>query len=386
MVAMKEVQIALAWGDGSAPETMAPAVKIADSAAKLDGIQIVWVETPMGWCAFEKYGDTLPEISMKNATKCGILFFGGVGEKSLDKTLGVKYPKMKPEGRCLLTIRDEWGLLVNERPAIYYPGLEGIANVRPDAIPANGIRQIWLRFLLEDSYFGNRRFANKLGLQAKSLLGVCLKDEVTGNEQIVSDIAFYHRKSIEEYFQYAFGRAREVGVPLICVDKSNVMPRYVFWRRIAEKIHEEKFPDVEMKKFYSDDTTRLLFHPKMLEGVIACGNEHGDMLSDGALEAVGSMGMMYSSAKNLKSGAAMFESGAGTYPEAKGQNIANPIGRILTAAMMLRHIGAEKGADAIERAVRTTLEWGYRTKDIASPQCQTLGTAEIGAMILSHLK
>ena len=109
------------------------------------------------------------------------------------------------------------------------------------------------------------------------------------------------------------------------------MPHYVFWRKIVERIHREDFPEVELRFQYSDNTTQMLFNPASLEGVIACGNEHGDNLSDGALAAVGSMGMMYSSAVNPETRFAMFESGAGTYPEAKGKNIANPIGRILTA-------------------------------------------------------
>jgi 3-isopropylmalate dehydrogenase len=385
----RKVQIALAEGDGSAPEQMAWATKIAIEAAKLDDIDIEFVPTPMGWCVFKEAGDTLPRESMDMATKLGLLFFGGVGEKSLDNTLGAgPNAKFKPEGRCLLTIRNEWGLLVNERPAIYYPELRGVAKVREDAIPDNGVRQIWLRFLLEDSYFGNRTFCGTIGWQAERLTGMRLKDAVTGDESIVADLAFYRASSVTEYFRYAFGRAKALGVPLICVDKSNVMARYVFWRKIAERIHERAFPDVQMRCHFSDDTTRLLFNPTMLDGVIACGNEHGDMLSDGALEAVGSMGMMFSSAINLKTRAAMFESGAGTYPEAKGKDIANPIGRILTGAMMLEHIGAVNGPAAIARAVRRAIAEGYKTPDLFrkgdDPNLR-VGTCGMGEKILSLL-
>ena len=98
---MEKVQIALAPGDGSGPEMMTEACKIAIAAAKLDGIEIEFVETPMGWCAFEKYGDTLPEKSLNRATELGVLFFGGVGDPKFDNTLGVENPKMKPEAAAL---------------------------------------------------------------------------------------------------------------------------------------------------------------------------------------------------------------------------------------------------------------------------------------------
>ena len=392
---MRKVRVALVEGDGSGPEMMKVACAVVIEAAKKDDVEVEFVKTPAGWAAYKEFGDTLPRQSLKVATELRLLFFGGVGEKDLDKTLGKKHPEMMPEARCLLTIRQKWGLLVNERPAIFHPGLRSIAKVRESAIPDSGIRQIWLRYLLEDIYFGNRHFIGKIGRRAERVMGLKLKHQVTGKERVVSDIGYYTKRNLFAYFRYAFARARELHAPLICVDKKNVMARYVFWRLIAEKIHKREFPDVEMKCYYSDDTTRLLFNPALLNGVIACGNEHGDMLSDGALESVGSMGLMYSSAKNLKTGAALFESGAGTYPEAKGKNIANPIGRVLAGGLLLGHIEAPKGAQAIENAVLGLLSDGYRTEDlvvrdpleIVSPGYgdKILGTREMGQMILSRL-
>lgn len=364
-------EIALTIGDGSAPDQMANACLIVGDAAKKDEIQIVWVQTQMGWCVYKERGDTLPKESLETATKIGLLFFGGVGEKALDKTWGKENPKMKPEGRCLLTIRDQWGLLINERPAIYHPWLRGISHVAGiqsgrTPIPEGGIQQIWLRYLLEDGYFGNRNLSGELNDEVIQKLGIKQKDDVVGNESMITNMSYFTDRKVWEYFYYAFTRARKMGLPLICVDKSNVMPHHVFWRKIAEIVHEKEFPDVEMKVLFSDAAVQALFHPELLHGVIACTNVDGDYLSDGALEAVGSMGLMHSSAINPTTGAAMFESGAGTYPEAKGKDIANPIGRILTGALMLRHIGAVKGAIAIEQAVRETLKAGYRTPDLVS--------------------
>jgi len=394
---MRKVVVGLVLGDGSAPEGMAQACAIAIKAARKDGIKLVFEKIAAGWAAFNEFGDTLPAKSLKRATELGLLFFGGVGEKALDDTIGKQHPEMLPEGRCLLTFRDEWQLLVNERPAIYHPELRSIAKVRESSIPDKGINQCWLRFLLEDSYYGNRHFIKKINPEAVEIIGLKLKDKVTGEESVVSDLAYYTIEKVTEFFRYAFTRARGLHVPLICVDKKNVLARYVFWRKIATKIHEQEFSDVEMRCHYSDDTTRLLFNPALLDGVIACGNEHGDMLSDGALEAVGSMGLMYSSAKNLKTGQALFESGAGTFPEAKGKNITNPIGRIMAGSLLDEHIGALNGARAIEQAVLRVLKEGYRTPDLcgnkkdpyalASPGWgdKVLGTKEMGELILSYL-
>ncbi|MCG2699533.1 isocitrate/isopropylmalate family dehydrogenase, partial [Candidatus Parcubacteria bacterium] len=145
-----------------------------------------------------------------------------------------------------------------------------------------------------------------------------------------------------------------------------------------------------IQNIYFDNACQLLFNPAKLHGVIICGNEHGDILSDGAAESVGSLGLMCSSAINPNTGQAMFESGAGTAPTLAGQNKANPIGRILTAALILRHIGAPKGVNAIENAVKKTLQECFLTADLvpagdeAFCKSITLGTAEMGEKILSN--
>lgn len=384
----RTVRIALVPGDGSGPEMMSQAVLIADIAAKLDGINLDFVHTPAGWDAYGTYGDTLPKESFDLATEIGILFFGGVGDPKFDDTIGEKNPKMKPEARCLLAIRKRWGLLLNFRPMIYYPQLKHLSKLRPDLIPDDMIvKQIFIRFLLEDSYFGNDDLMQYIPDDVKKELGIKLKGDVTGDEEIVTDMAYYRRATLEKYLRAAFKYAVDTNLPVISVDKSNVMPRQQFWRKNAVRIGEE-FPDVELRHRYSDATNMLLFNPRALHGVVIIGNEHGDVISDGGSEAVGSLGMMCSSAINPDNNMAMFESGAGTVPQLAGQNKANPIGRILTAAMMLRHIGALKGAKAIEEAVTKTLANGYRTADIASSADDPnmiLGTKEMGKKILSYL-
>jgi 3-isopropylmalate dehydrogenase len=387
---MKEKLIALVKGDGAGPEMMAQACKIAIAAARMDGIDIVFEETPMGWNAYEKFGDTLPPGSQKRAVEIGTIFFGGVGDPKLDNTIGAEKPEMRPEARALLALRAEMGLLLNFRPMIYYKALSHLSNVKPEHIPDEGIKQIWIRYFLEDSYFGNTDFASKISADTNAILCVKLKQAITGDEEIVTDLAYYRKATVEKYLRAAFSYARDLKMPLISIDKANVMSRYVFWRKIATRIGKEEFPDVTLIHQLVDSANALLFTPAKLHGVIACGNEHGDILSDGASSALGSMGMMCSSAINPDTGSSMFESGAGTAPTLAGQDKANPLGRILTAALMLRHIGAPKGAQSIEDAVNKILKDGYRTGDLFSSVSddpkKLLGTSAMGDKVLSYMK
>lgn len=389
---MTKKQIALVTGDGSGPEMMAQACRVTEAAARQDGIDIEWVSTPMGWNAYEKFGDTFPAESFKRATDIGLLFFGGVGDPKYDDTIGKANSAMKPEPRALLPIRKQWGLLHNFRYFYFNELNRHQIKIRPDLIPAEGVTQLWVRFLLEDSYFGNEDLRDHITLsdEMKRLLGsdkIKLHSEVTGNEEIFIDVAYYRKSTLIRYFTFCFEEARRLGLPMICVSKSNVLPRYLFWRKVCDQV-AMNFPDVKLEHVIVDTACMRLFNPALLHGIIACGNEHGDVLTDGASESNGSMGMMRSSAINILNGMAMFESGAGTFPQGAGLDIANPIGRIMTGALLLRHIGANKGADAIERAVKMVLAEGYRTGDIftkSDDPAKKIGCAKMGQLILDRL-
>lgn len=381
------IKIALVKGDGSGPEMMVEAVKVAQKAALLDNIQIEFVETPMGWNAYKQFGDTLPESSLKTVLDLGLVFFGGVGDFEYDKTIGVEKPQMRPELRVLLALRKQMGLLINFRPIYYYKALVGLSNIKPETITRNVVKQVWMRFLLEDSYFGNEDLLPKIPQDVAKSLGIKLKKDISGSEEIVTDLAYYKKSTIQKFLRSAFSYAKSINEPIIIIDKSNVVPRYELWRKTALEIAKE-FPGVPVTNQLVDSANALLFTPEKLSGVIACGNEHGDILSDGAAGAMGSMGLMCSSAINPDTKAAMFESGAGTAPTIKGQDKANPIGRILTGGMMLKHIGAENGAQKIEDAVTNTLLEGYRTVDLftdSDDKAKLLGTKAMGDKISSYI-
>ncbi len=384
---MKKQQVALVTGDGSGPEMMDQAARIVVRAARRDDIEIEFVDTPMGWNAFKQFNDTTPAESMRKALGIGLIFFGGVGDPAMDSTIGKAHPEMMPEARALLKIRKDLGLLLNFRPMRLIPSLAHLSPLRPELIPAGGVDMHFIRCLLEDSYFGTSDLRMHIDGDTRQKLGIKLKSEVVGDEEMVTELAYYRRETIQQYFRAAFTYARKLGLPLISVDKNNVMPRYAFWRKIVEEIAKE-FPDVPCRHQLVDSANMLLFKPAQLQGVVACGNEHGDILSDGAAEMVGGMGLMHSSAVNPETGQAMFESGAGTAPTLAGQDKANPLGRILTGAMLLRHIGAENGALAIEMAVGRVLQTGYRTADIAEPGCipgKILGCSEMGQVVFQEI-
>ena len=227
---MKKIQIALAKGDGAGPEMMAQATRIAIEAAKKDNIEIEFIDTPMGWNAYHDFDDTLPEESLQKATDLGILFFGGVGDPKYDGTIGKDNPEMLPEPRALLNIRKQWGLLLNFRPVVYYPELTHLAKVKINNPGNKEIKQIFIRFLLEDSYFGNADLAEKLPTEVKTQLNIKLKTQITGEEDIVTDLAYYRKATVEKYLREAFAYAKKLELPLICIDKANVVPRYVLWR------------------------------------------------------------------------------------------------------------------------------------------------------------
>jgi len=377
-------EIALVPGNGSAPEMMEQGARIAVKAARLDGVEIKFTETPMGWCTYEQYGDTTPPEHMAKALEIGTIFFGGVGDPSLDATIGKQFKEMKPEARALLQIRKGLGLLLNFRPMQLMPELIHLSPLRPELIP-NGINVHFIRELLEDSYFGTQDLRSHVPDELCKKLGIKLLSEVTGDEEMVTELAYYRRETLERYMRAAFSYAQKLNLPVISLDKSNVMARYMLWRKVLQGIAAE-FPDVPYRSEFVDAGNALLFKPRLLEGVVICGNEHGDLVSDGGAEMVGGLGMMHSSAINPVTGQAMFESGAGTAPTLAGKDLANPIGRILTAAMMLRHIGADSGAVAIEGAVEEVLEEGYRTADIAEPGCtKALKCSEMGETILMRI-
>jgi isocitrate/isopropylmalate dehydrogenase len=367
---------------------MRPACEIAKKAARHDGIDLVFEETPAGWNAMEQFGTTMPASSLKRIKELGVVVSGSVGDPRLDATLGKEHPEMMPERNTLLRIRRELGLNMNVRPVIYNEELKPlVTRLRLGKLPPGGIRQYWLRFLKECIYFGNDDLLPLVPPGLAALIGLKMKQDVTGDEERVVNFAYYSKTELEKYFRAAFTMARALQLPAIVVHKRNIIAHYVFFCKVAQRIHDTEFPDVPYKEQLIDSITAMLFMPELLNGVIICGNMEGDSVTDGANGVYG-LGMMFSSAINTDTGEAMFESGAGTAADIAGQDRANPIGRIRTAGLMLEHIGIPNGAKDIEMTVYGVLRDGYRTSDIFSPNDdpgKLVGTAGMGGLILARL-
>ena len=385
---MKRVDCALVMGDARAPEMMEPACEGVVVAGRKDGYNVVFHKTPMGWVAWHQYGDTLPEESFRRASEIRLLFFGGVGDPQFDNTIGEQFPDQKPEAHCLLPVRKGWQLLHNFRPMLFLPEIRRFSNLVKvvNMPPEQKLEWHFIRYLLEGSYFGTTDLYDRVANPKE--VGLVRKGEFRPGMDLVAEMSYYSRSLLIDYFRGVFEYARRVGLPVISVDKKNICTRYELWDEVLTQVRAE-FPDVKFKARYHVDAAHatLIEKPWLMHGVIACGDAHGDHLTDAGAASLGSMGIMYSSAVNLKTGAAMFESGAGTAPNVLPDR-ANPIGRMLTGAELLRHVGAVNGADRIWESTLGVLRDGYRTDDIASrdtPPNMILGTREMGRKIIERL-
>lgn len=383
---MQEKRIAVVRGDGIGPEMIDVVWPILEETARMhDKIHLIPVDVTMGWVAYPEYGDTLPQKSLETALEIGTVLFSGVGDPDLDKKIGDQHPEMKPEKRVLLGLRGKMGLLINSRPVIFYKELVHLSKLK---MLSQDITQLWFRFLLQDVYFGNDDLIHLIPEEVREKIGLKLKQNVTGKEKIVSNLSYFTQESLGKYFRAVFFRAREMKLPLIVIDKSNITALDTYWRLVAQEIGKE-FPDVPLSFQYVDSAAMLVVtNPEILNAVVACQNMQGDILTDLA-NAPLSVGLMHSSAINPDTGTAMFERGSGTAPTLAGKDIANPLGMFLTGALMLRHIGGPKGAAAIEQAVKKVLQDGWRTADLfkegVDDRAKLLGTKAMGAKVQEYL-
>lgn len=382
------MEIPVGYGDGVGPEIGPLAWKIGEEAARIfDGMELVPKIIDIGWDAFKKHGDTLPKESIDAVLKAHSIFSSGVGDKRLDETIAREHPEMTPEKRVLLALRKLLGLLYNHRPVRFYKELCNISklNMKPQDITMD-----FFRYSAEDVYTGTEDLLECFPKEVREKVGLKLKAAVTGKEKIVTSVSYFTRKKLIPYFRAVFSYAKDRKRSVIVVDKANITGVDTFWRLIAKEVSEE-FPSVPVSYLYIDAASALLvMDPAKFDAVIACQNMQGDSLTDLAAATLGSLGLMQSLAVNPSTGAFFCESGAGSANDIAGKDIANPLGRIGAIAMMLRHIGAPKGADAIEQAVRKVLVDGWRTADLfreeVDDKAKLLGTKGMGAKVLEYLQ
>jgi 3-isopropylmalate dehydrogenase len=354
------MKIAVLPGDGIGPEIVAQAVKVLQALAR-DGLKIELEQAPIGGAGYDAAGDPLPDATLALAQAADAVLLGAVGGYRYD---GLPRDKRPEQG--LLRIRKALGLFANLRPAVLYPELADASTLKPEVVA--GLDLMIVRELTGDIYFG----------QPKGIR------ELAGGERQGYDTMLYSESEIRRIAHVAFGIARKRRRKVCSVDKANVLETSVLWRQVVTDV-AKAYEDVELTHMYVDNAAmQLVRAPRNLD-VLLTGNMFGDILSDEAAMLTGSIGML-SSASLDETGKGLYEPAHGSAPDIEGQDVANPLATILSAAMMLRYtFGEEEAAGRIECAVVRVLARGMRTRDIASPHSDVVGTAAMGNAVVAAL-
>ena len=353
--------IAVIRGDGIGPEIVDQALKVLDKIAELYGHTFHYTDVDMGGCAIDKWGDPLPEEMLQKCVESDSVLLGAVGGNKWNDVPG----HMRPE-KGLLRLRAGMGVYSNNRPAKIWPQLSDASPLKKSIVD-QGIDFIIVRELIGGIYFGEHK-----------------TEEVNGVPTAI-DILSYDEKEIERIGRIGFETARKRNKKLCSVEKSNVLDSSRLWKKVMHRLAEE-YPDVELSDMLVDNCAMQIVKNPAQFDVVVTENMFGDILSDEASMITGSIGMIPSSSLGATT-CGLYEPIHGSAPDIAGQDIANPVGTILSAAMMLRYsfdMAAE--ADAIEKAVSDYLDAGYRTADIMSDGRKKVGCSECGKLIAKMLE
>jgi len=349
--------IAVIRGDGIGPEITAQAIRVLDRIAELYGHTFNYTEVDMGGCAIDKYGDPLPESELEKCLASDSVLLGAVGGEKWNNVAGDKRPE-----KGLLRLRAGMGVYSNNRPAKIWKQLSEASPLKKEIVD-KGIDFIIVRELIGGIYFGEHK--------------------TEGNTAI--DVLRYSEAEIERIGRIGFETARKRNKKLCSVEKSNVLDSSRLWKKVMHRLAEE-YRDVELSDMLVDNCAmQIVKNPSQFD-VIVTENMFGDILSDEASMITGSIGMIPSSSLGATD-CGLYEPIHGSAPDIAGKDIANPVGTILSAAMMLRFsFNMPKEADAIEAAVSAYLDAGYRTADIMSEGMTQIGCRQCGDIIVSCLK
>ena len=357
-------KIVLIPGDGIGPEIVGEAKKVLEHVAARFGHTFSFTEIDMGGCSIDKYGEPLTDENLEIAKNSDAILLGAVGGNTTTSPWYKLEPKLRPEAG-LLKIRKALQLFANLRPAYLYPELASACPLRPE-IAEKGFDMVIVRELTGGLYYGDR-----------------WTKEIDGVTTAV-DTLIYSEPEIRRVAVKAFEIAMKRNKNLISVDKANVLDTSRLWRKVVAEVGKD-YPEVKLTNMLVDSCSMQLVHDPSQFDVVVTENTFGDILSDEASEISGSMGMLSSASLN-ESKLGLYEPAHGSAPEIAGQNIANPLATILSAAMLLRYsLDLDKEADAIAEAVRQVLKDGIRTPDIWSEGCTKVGTKEMGQEIIRRV-
>ncbi len=360
-------EILLLPGDGIGPEVMNQTCRVLEWASDKGNLNFQLTTQPVGGACYDKFGTPLTDDILQQALAADAVLLGAVGGPEYDNV----ERHLRPEA-ALLALRKQLDLFANLRPAITYGALASASSLKADLV--SGLDILIVRELTSGVYFGTPR-----GMET-------LPD---GSQRCV-DTQSYTETEITRITRIGFELAQKRNNLVHSAEKSNVMETGMFWRNIVTKIHAQEFADVELQHILADNCAmQLVRAPKQFD-VLITDNLFGDLLSDVAAMLTGSLGMLPSASLG-EVGAngkrrAMYEPVHGSAPDIAGQNIANPIATIASAAMMLRYsFDAGNLADIIDKGIMAVLDNGLRTADIVGDNEKSVTTSEMGDAILDAL-
>lgn len=351
---MKTYNIAVLSGDGIGPEVVAESLKILKTVIQLYDIKFNFTEASVGAKAIYETGNPIPDETLEICKNADAVLFGAIGDPSFDNNPDAK---VRPE-QGLLKLRSELGLFANIRPIKAYDALASISPLKKEHI--SGTDMLIFRELVSGIYFGEK------------------KTSEDGNSAF--DVCSYKKEEIEKIAHLAFQAAEKRRHKVTLIDKANVLETSRLWRRTCREI-AESYPSVQLDFLFVDNAAmQMILNPKQFD-VILTENMFGDIISDEGSVIGGSIGLLPSASIGEKS--AMFEPIHGSYPQAKGKNIANPMASILSTAMMLDYLGEKNIAEHIEFVVNQAIQNGvvsvdlnsnrhFTTQFIGDHLCQTL--------------
>lgn len=348
-------KLAVIPGDGIGPDVVEQTLLVLDKVGEKFGQTFQYHKVLAGGCAIDATGGCLPQETIDVCKASDAVLLGAVGGWKWDTLPGDQRPE-----RALLGLRKALGLFANLRPALLFEQLADASPLKPEIL-AGGLDIVVVRELTGGIYFGEK--------------GV--KDTDLG--PAAYDIEQYAEEEVRRIAKVAFDMAMKRSKHVTSVDKANVLESRL-WRRVVTEVAKD-YPEVTLDHLYVDNAAmQLVRNPRQFD-VIVTSNIFGDILSDEASQITGSIGML-PSASLAQGNFGMYEPVHGSAPDIAGQDKANPMATILSAAMMLRYtFGLGQEADAIENAVKSVLDQGYRTPDLFAGEGTLVGTAEMGRRI-----
>jgi 3-isopropylmalate dehydrogenase len=350
-----KLNIAVLAGDGIGPEVTKQAQNVLNAIAKEYQHEFKYQNALVGAAAIDHSGDPLPEETIKIVQNADAVLFGAIGDPKYDNDPAAK---VRPE-QGLLKLRKILGLYANVRPVQAFKPLLHHSNLKEEVI--EGVDFVIYRELTGGIYFGEKK-----------------KSE---DGKTASDLCEYATYEIARILHPAFKAAMQRNKKLTLVDKANVLETSRLWRSVAKEIAKE-YPEVQLDFLFVDNAAmQIILNPKQFD-VMVTENMFGDILSDEASVIAGSIGLLASA--SIGDASALFEPIHGSYPQATGKNIANPLAAILSAAMLLEHFGLQEEADSIKLAVEKSIEDGVSTPDINKENPKT--TVEVGEYVVNYIR